>query len=316
MGDLVPLFKNTQPPTPQSQATAPEAIYVPSVTEREGNVERTLDPFSWLLMQDRAIMLQDQVSDQLASVVAAQILYLNSIDPTKDIKIYINSPGGSITAGMAIFNAMRHVSCDVMTIGMGMCASMGSFLLSAGTPGKRLILPDTQVLIHRPSWGVNGSENQMRLAGWEITGIRDRLETYYAAFCGGLTDKEFELFNHTMDSDTGMNATAALRAGLVDKIAYPGDPKHPAPAWKKAEWEMKAEVDQKHIDEIDPKDKHCPEALRYLKEFILLREARLAADAAAKQAGVPSNTDPVTHGRPDQRTPVAAAPATPPAPQP
>ena len=156
---------------------------VPYVVEQTSRGERSYDIFSRLL-NDRIIFLSEEVNDTTASLVVAQLLYLEAQDPDKDIQLYINSPGGSITAGMAIYDTMQYVKCDVATIAVGMAASMGAFLLSAGTKGKRMALPNAEIMIHQPSAGTQGQVTDMAIHLKRFQTIKDRMNRILAENCG------------------------------------------------------------------------------------------------------------------------------------
>ena len=186
---------------------------VPYVVEQTSRGERSYDIFSRLL-NDRIIMLSDQVNDATASLVVAQLLFLESEDPTKDIYLYINSPGGSVTAGFAIYDTMNYIKCDVSTICIGMAASMGAFLLSGGTKGKRLALPNAEIMIHQPSGGARGQETEIRIVAEEILKTRKKLNEILAANTG----RTFEQLEVDTERDNYMTAQEALEYGLIDRI--------------------------------------------------------------------------------------------------
>ena len=186
---------------------------VPMVIEQTNRGERSYDIFSRLL-NDRIIMLQEQVTDVTASLVVAQLLYLEGQDPDKDIQLYINSPSGSVTAGMAIYDTMQYISCDVSTICVGLAASMGAFLLAAGTKGKRLILPNAEVMIHQPSGGSRGSASDMKIQADWIIKTRDKLNRILAEKTG----QPIEIIARDTDRDYFMSAQEAQAYGLVDKV--------------------------------------------------------------------------------------------------
>ena len=186
---------------------------VPMVVEQTGHGERSYDIFSRLL-NDRVIFLSDEVNDATASLVVAQMLYLESQDPDKDISFYINSPGGSVTAGMAIYDTMNYIKCDVSTICIGMAASMGAFLLSAGTKGKRLALPNSEIMIHQPLGGARGQASDIKIQADLILRTRDTLNRILAENTG----KTVEEIARDTDRDNFMTAEQALAYGLVDKV--------------------------------------------------------------------------------------------------
>lgn len=188
---------------------------VPYVVEQTGNGERSYDIYSRLL-NDRIIMLTDEVNNQTASLVVAQMLYLESVDPEKDIYLYINSPGGSITAGMAIHDTMKYIKCDVVTICMGMAASMGAFLLCSGTKGKRMALPNSEVMIHQPliSGGLSGQATEIKIHSDHLIKTRETLNTLISKYTG----KSYEQVCQDTERDNYMSAQQALEYGLIDKI--------------------------------------------------------------------------------------------------
>lgn len=188
---------------------------VPYVVEQTSRGERSYDIFSRLL-NDRIIMLSEEVSDTSASLVVAQLLYLEGQDPDKDISLYINSPGGSITAGMAIYDTMQYVKCDVSTICMGLAASMGSFLLAAGTKGKRMALPNSEILIHQPliSGGLSGQCTDIKIHSDHLVFIREKMNKLLSENTG----KPLETIIHDTERDNYMTAEQALEYGLIDKI--------------------------------------------------------------------------------------------------
>lgn len=188
-------------------------IPMPYVIEQTSKGERSYDIFSRLL-NDRIIFLADQVTDDLASVVVAELLYLESLDPKKDIMLYINSPGGSISAGMAIYDTMNYIKCDVSTICVGMAASMGAFLLSGGTKGKRYALPNSEILIHQPLGGAEGQATEIEIAANHIIRLKKRLNEILAKNTGKSVD---EILKDT-DRDNWMTADEALKYGLIDKV--------------------------------------------------------------------------------------------------
>ena len=186
---------------------------VPMVVEQTGRGERSFDIFSRLL-NDRIIFLSDEVNDTTASLVVAQMLFLESQDPDKDISFYINSPGGSVTAGMAIYDTMNFIKCDVSTICIGMAASMGAFLLSAGTKGKRIALPNSEIMIHQPLGGARGQATDIEIQAQQILRIKATLNRILSENTG----KPIEMIERDTDRDNYMTAQEALEYGLVDKI--------------------------------------------------------------------------------------------------
>ena len=186
---------------------------VPMVIEQSSRGERSFDIFSRLL-NDRIIFLSDEVNDTTASLVIAQMLYLDSVDPDKDISFYINSPGGSVTAGMAIYDTMQFVKCDVSTICLGMAASMGAFLLAAGTKGKRIALPHSEIMIHQPLGGSKGQVSDILIQTELLLRTRQTLNELLAANTG----KTVEEIARDTERDNFMTAKQALEYGLIDKI--------------------------------------------------------------------------------------------------
>ena len=186
---------------------------VPIVVEQTNRGERSYDIFSRLL-NDRIIMLCDEVNDATASLVVAQLLYLEGQDSEKDISLYINSPGGSVTAGLAIYDTIKYIKCDVSTICMGMAASMGAFLLSAGTKGKRLALPNSTIMIHQPSGGAQGQATDMRIHTEWILDVKKKLNQMLAEATG----QPLEVIERDTERDNFMTAQQALEYGLIDKI--------------------------------------------------------------------------------------------------
>lgn len=185
--------------------------YVVEQTSRGG--ERSYDIYSRLL-KERIIFLADEVNDQTASLVVAQLLFLESEDPNKDIQLYINSPGGSVTAGMAIYDTMNYIKCDVSTICIGMAASMGAFLLSSGAKGKRLALPNAEVMIHQPSGGAKGQATEIQIVAENILKTKKKLNEILAANTGQSVEKIAE----DTERDNFMSAEEAKAYGLIDEI--------------------------------------------------------------------------------------------------
>ena len=186
---------------------------VPMVVEQTGKGERSYDIFSRLL-NDRIIFLSDEVNDTTASLVVAQLLFLEAQDPDKDIDFYINSPGGSVTAGMAIYDTMNYIKCDVSTICIGMAASMGAFLLSAGAKGKRIALPNSEIMIHQPLGGARGQATDIKIQADLILRTRDNLNRILAENTG----RSIEEIARDTERDNFMTASQALEYGLIDKI--------------------------------------------------------------------------------------------------
>ena len=189
--------------------------FVPYVVEQNSRGERSYDIFSRLL-NDRIILLSEEVNDTTASLIVAQMLYLEGQDPDKDIQFYINSPGGSVTAGMAIYDTMQYIKCDVSTICVGMAASMGAFLLSAGAKGKRIALPNAEIMIHQPSGGTQGQATDMQIQVERMLKIKDRLNRILAENTG----KPLETICRDTERDNFMSAEEACSYGLIDKVIY------------------------------------------------------------------------------------------------
>ena len=190
-----------------------EMALVPMVIEKTGMGERSYDIYSRLL-NDRIVFLGDEVNDITASLVVAQLLYLEAQDPEKDISLYINSPGGSISAGMAIYDTMNFIKCDVSTICVGMAASMGAFLLAAGAKGKRFALPNSEIMIHQPLGGAQGQASDIKIQAEHIIKIRKKLNTILSERTG----KSIEEIERDTDRDNWLDADAAKEYGLVDKV--------------------------------------------------------------------------------------------------
>ena len=186
---------------------------IPYVVEQTSRGERSYDIFSRLL-NDRIIFLSEEVNDTTASLIVAQMLYLEAQDPDKDIQFYINSPGGSVTAGMAIYDTMQYIKCDVATITIGMAASMGAFLLSAGTKGKRMALPNAEIMIHQPSAGTQGQITDMAIHLKRLQTIKERMNQIMAANTG----RSIEEVTAACERDNFMSAEEALEFGLIDKV--------------------------------------------------------------------------------------------------
>lgn len=186
---------------------------VPYVIEQTGHGERSYDIFSRLL-KDRIIFLSDEVNDATASLVVAQLLFLDSEDPDKDINLYINSPGGSVTAGFAIYDTMQYTKADVSTICIGMAASMGAFLLSSGTKGKRFALPNSEIMIHQPLGGVQGQTTDMQIHVDRMLKIKENLNNILSKNTG----QPLDIIKQDTERDNFMDAEAALKYGLIDKI--------------------------------------------------------------------------------------------------
>jgi len=190
--------------------------YVPVVIEQSGQGERSFDIYSRLL-RDRVIMLNGEVNDQVAATIVAQLLFLEAEDPNKDIYMYINSPGGVITSGLAMYDTMNYIKPDVVTICNGQAASMGAFLLSAGAPGKRYALPNARIMIHQPSGGAQGQSTDIQIQAQEIQRLKDTLNKIMAKNCG---KKKKELERDT-ERDNFMSAQECVEYGLIDKVLTP-----------------------------------------------------------------------------------------------
>lgn len=186
---------------------------VPYVIEQTSKGERSYDLYSRLL-KDRIIILGEEVNETTASIVVAQLLFLEAEDPEKDVCLYINSPGGSVTAGMAIYDTMQHIKCDVSTICIGMAASMGAFLLAGGTKGKRYALPNAEVMIHQPLGGTQGQATEMEIACRHILRTKEKLNRILAENTG----KSYEEIRQDTERDNWKSAEEALEYGLIDKI--------------------------------------------------------------------------------------------------
>ena len=186
---------------------------IPYVIEQSSRGERSYDIYSRLL-NDRIIVLSDEVNDTTASLVVAQLLYLEGQDPEKDISLYINSPGGSVSAGFAIFDTMNYIKCEVSTICMGMAASMGAFLLAAGAKGKRYALPNSEIMIHQPSGGAQGQATDIRIVSDQILKIKKKINQILADETG----KPIEVIAEDTERDNYMTAQEAMEYGIVDKV--------------------------------------------------------------------------------------------------
>ena len=186
---------------------------VPYVIEQTGGGERTFDIYSRLL-KDRIIFLGEEIDDTSASIVVAQLLFLEAEDPEKEIHLYINSPGGSITAGMAIYDTMQYIKCDVNTICVGMAASMGAFLLAGGAPGKRMALPNAEILIHQPLGGAQGQASDIQIAAEHIARVKEKMNEILAAN----TNQDIEVIRRDTDRDNWMTAAEAATYGIIDRV--------------------------------------------------------------------------------------------------
>jgi ATP-dependent Clp protease protease subunit len=193
------------------------------VVEQDGRYERSFDIYSRLL-RERIVFLGQEVEDQIANVITAQLLFLEAEDPEKDISLYINSPGGSSYAGMAIYDAMQYVRCDVRTICTGMGMSAAAMILCGGTAGKRYVLPNAKVMIHQGSGGFRGSPADIQIAAREILAMTER----YAQIIAGHTGQPLEQVKRDIDRDRYMTAAEAVEYGLVDEVIHPSSVRHPA----------------------------------------------------------------------------------------
>lgn len=186
---------------------------VPMVVEQTGRGERSYDIYSRLL-EDRIIFITGEINDATADIVVAQLIYLEGADPEKPISIYINSPGGSVSAGLAIYDTMNYIKCDICTICIGLAASMGAFLLSSGTKGKRYALPNAEIMIHQPLGGVSGQASDIAIHAEQIIKTKKKLNEILAKNTG----KDFKTISKDTDRDNFMSADEALKYGLIDKI--------------------------------------------------------------------------------------------------
>ena len=187
--------------------------FVPYVIEQTSRGERSYDIYSRLL-KDRIIFLGEEVNDVSANLIVAQLLFLEAEDPGKDIQLYINSPGGSVSAGLAIYDTMQYIKCDVSTICIGMAASMGAFLLAGGTKGKRIALPNAQIMIHQPSGGARGQATEIKIVAEEILKTKKKLNEYLAANTG----QPVEVIERDTERDNYMTAEEAKAYGLIDMV--------------------------------------------------------------------------------------------------
>jgi ATP-dependent Clp protease protease subunit len=186
---------------------------IPYVIEKTSSGERSYDIYSRLL-QDRIVFLSNEVNDDIASLIVSQLLFLESQDPGKDISLYINSPGGSVSAGFAIYDTMNYIKCDVATYCMGLAASMGAFLLAGGTKGKRYAMPNAEIMIHQPSGGARGQETEIRIVAEQILKTRERLNQILADNTG----KPLDVIAADTERDNYMTAQEALEYGLIDQV--------------------------------------------------------------------------------------------------
>ena len=192
-----------------------KSALVPYIVEQTSRGERSYDIYSRLL-EDRIIFLSGEIDDATAKTVVAQLIYLEAKDPSKDISLYINSPGGSVSAGLAIYDTMNYVKCDVSTICIGMAASMGAFLLSSGAKGKRFALPNSEIMIHQPLGGAQGQASDIKIAAEHILKTKDKLNKILAENSG----KPVEVIERDTDRDNFLSAEEALSYGLIDKVFY------------------------------------------------------------------------------------------------
>ncbi len=188
---------------------------VPYIVEQTSRGERSYDIYSRLL-EDRIIFLSGEIDDAVANTVVAQLIYLEAKDPSKDISLYINSPGGSVSAGLAIFDTMNYIKCDVSTICIGMAASMGAFLLSSGQKGKRFALPNSEIMIHQPLGGAQGQASDIKIAAEHILKTRRTLNKILSENTG----KPIEIIDRDTDRDNYMSAQEAMEYGLIDRVFY------------------------------------------------------------------------------------------------
>ena len=190
-------------------------VLIPYVVERTSSGERSYDLYSRLL-EDRIIFLSGEIDDALANTVVAQLIYLEGKDPTKDVSLYINSPGGSVSAGMAIYDTMNYIKCDVSTICIGLAASMGAFLLAAGQRGKRYALPNSEIMIHQPLGGAQGQASDIKIQADHILKIKEKMTRILA----GNTGRSYEEIARDTDRDNYLSAEEALQYGLIDKVYF------------------------------------------------------------------------------------------------
>ena len=198
---------------PYTVTSKVNSYLIPTVIEKTSQGERAYDIYSRLL-KDRIIMLGSEVNDDIANIVIAQMLFLESQDKTKDIRLYINSPGGSVSSGLAIYDAMQHITCDVSTICMGLAASFGAVLLAGGTKGKRFALPNSEIMIHQPLGGVEGQATDIKIRAERILKVKDQLNKILAKHTG----QPIKKIEQDTDRDNFMDPKQALAYGLIDKI--------------------------------------------------------------------------------------------------
>ena len=188
---------------------------IPMVVDQTANGERSYDIYSRLL-EDRIIFLSGEIDDNVANIVVAQLIYLEGKNPDKDISLYINSPGGSVTAGMAIYDTIKFIKCDVSTICIGLAASMGAFLLASGTKGKRFALPNSEIMIHQPLGGFQGQASDIEIHAQQILRIKNKMNTILS----DITGKDVDTIKKDTDRDNFMTAEEAKKYGLIDDIFY------------------------------------------------------------------------------------------------
>ena len=254
---------------PQAQAGIP----VPSWTETEGGMQRSYDPFSRLL-KERQIFLNGPIDDNMAISINTQLRLLDTVNTGEPIELYINSPGGSIAAGLSIFDTMNSIQSPVATIGMGMCASMGSFLLSAGHPGMRYATPNCEVMVHQPRIRGGGdgvqTSTDLGLNAEHIDRIRQRMEMYYAHFMGLDTEKHADIIDRLMERDTFVNASTAVKLGLIDHIQVPD--KAEKLDYFKAQHALTLKKNEAELNNIGERHK-----MAVIKDVIKAREEHLAS---------------------------------------
>jgi ATP-dependent Clp protease protease subunit len=256
---------------------SPKGAYVPMVVEDTPQGRVSQDVFSRLL-KERIIVLDGPVDDSVAAVVKAQLLFLENQDPDKDIHFYINSPGGVVTAGLAMFDLMKNSKCDIATYGIGQNCSMGSFLLAAGTKGKRYVMPSTRVMTHQPSGGAQGQETDIKIHANEIERMRNELETYYMHFMDmdtSVPPRETEYGLGLFERDTFFNALAAVKLGHADHVVEPQNKK------EKDFYKLQMRLMEQEI-ENDPK----------IKNLIKIREDHLASKKPASKNSGPKPKNP------------------------
>ncbi len=287
---------------PLAAAFNPQGSLVPMVIEKTHAGERSYDIFSRLL-KERIVMLCGPVTADSAQLIVAQLKFLDYTDPGKDIEFFIDSPGGSVTAGLAIYDTMKSLTSDVATYGMGSCASMGAFLLSMGTPGKRFVSPNTTVMIHQPLGEAKGQHTEIAITESFMHKMRWRLEKLQA-HAMKLTDAEFAALRTATERDSYLNAVMAQKLGLVDHIAMPGDEASPITreirekrgaeaeailAQRREEAALSIAISLEEIEDIGADNVRYPLGnMKVIKSLMLAREARLAAEGGTPpQAATP-----------------------------